>query len=65
MARMKRVFELKQELIEIDQCYADMPDSYFIDLFLQIEHSRKIHDDTNQQSKNQQDENHRPPNQQT
>ncbi len=65
MGRMKQVFELKQELVQIDKSYENMPDSYFIDLFLQIETSRKIFDDTNNQSKNQQNENHRPPNQQT
>ena len=65
MGRMKQVFELKQELVQIDKSYENMPDSYFIDLFLQIENNRRMLDDTNNQSKNQQNENHRPPNQQT
>lgn len=35
MGRMKEVFILKQELAEKDPSYQDMPDSYFINLYLQ------------------------------
>jgi len=36
MGRMKEVFTLKQELVALDQSYANLPDSYFFDIYIQI-----------------------------
>jgi len=41
MGRMKEVFTLKQELVALDQSYANLPDSYFFDLYLQKRLSEK------------------------
>lgn len=55
MARMKQVFELKQELVELDKSYENLPDSYFIDLFIQIEQGRRMVDSDEQAAKSLKD----------
>lgn len=55
MARMKQVFELKQELVELDKSYENLPDSYFIDLFIQIEQGRRMVDSDEQVAKSLKD----------
>ena len=34
MGRMKEVWQLKQDLIEQDPALTDMPDTYFMDVYL-------------------------------
>ena len=42
MGKMKEVFTLKQKLVALDPSYANMPDSYFFDLYLQKKLSKDV-----------------------